>query len=426
MSLLDDVQLCGIFKIINMNKFYCLLLFFLGSINPVFAQEVYQAHTHVRLVSEQDAVVPGETFWVGLDVIPDDGWHVYWKNPGDSGLPPRIKWQLPSGIKAGDIRWPYPQRINVGSLTSFVYEHEVFLLVPVTVDGDFQPSEDVNLHALVTWLACKDECVPGRAELNLSVPLVKDISGVTFNGFKNSFDQTRRNLPRQVPILIACLFALIGGLVLNLMPCVLPVLSIKVLHLVERHPDKKIALSHSLIYALGILVSVWALALLLFILKSAGRFAGWGFQFQSPVFVIIVALILFVLALNLFGVFEFSIPDWRIAGASSRVSGQFYKRGHHDDCGQPLHSAFYGNGFDRGLKPAEYSRIWDIHLFRPGAGLALCAIERFSFSFIFCPKARALDGPFKKSTWAYFIGMCYLVIMGVWNTNRIRGFIKIL
>ncbi len=93
------------------------------------------------------------------------------------------------------------------------------------------------------------------------------------------------------------------------MPCVLPVLSIKVLHLVERHPDKKIALRHSLIYALGILVSVWALALLLFILKSAGQFAGWGFQFQSPVFVIAVALILFVLALNLFGVFEFSIPS---------------------------------------------------------------------------------------------------------------------
>jgi len=101
---------------------------------------------------------------------------------------------------------------------------------------------------------------------------------------------------------------LMGGLILNLMPCVLPVLSIKVLHLVERHPDRRIAFSHSLVYALGILVSVWALALLLFILKAAGQFAGWGFQFQSPVFVIIVALILFVLALNLFGVFEFSFP----------------------------------------------------------------------------------------------------------------------
>jgi len=103
------------------------------------------------------------------------------------------------------------------------------------------------------------------------------------------------------------------------MPCVLPVLSIKVLHLVERHPDRKMALSHSLVYALGILVSVWTLALLLFILKSAGQFAGWGFQFQSPVFVLAVALILFALALNLFGVFEFSVPS--ISGISSRQAG---------------------------------------------------------------------------------------------------------
>jgi thiol:disulfide interchange protein DsbD len=92
------------------------------------------------------------------------------------------------------------------------------------------------------------------------------------------------------------------------MPCVLPVLSIKVLHLLERHPDRKKALTYSLVYASGILVSVWALALLLFILKTAGQFAGWGFQFQSPVFVIAVALVLFILALNLFGFFEFSMP----------------------------------------------------------------------------------------------------------------------
>ena len=187
------------------------------------------------------------------------------------------------------------------------------------------------------------------------------------------------------------------------MPCVLPVLSIKVLHLVERHPDRKIALRHSLIYALGILVSVWALALLLFILKSAGQFAGWGFQFQSPVFVIIVALILFILALNLFGVFEFSMPSiGGLPDASSGLSGQFYKRGHHDDRGQPLYRAFYGNSIDRGYKPAEYRRIWDIYIFRFGIGFAFCAIERFSFSFIFCPQTRPVDDLFKKSAWGLF------------------------
>jgi len=120
-----------------MNKFYWLILFFIGIINPVFAQEFYQAHTHVRLVSQQDAVVAGGTFWVGVDMVLDDGWHVYWQNAGDSGLAPKIKWQLPSGIKAGEINWPYPQRLSVGPLTSFGYEHEVLLLVPVTIDGSF-------------------------------------------------------------------------------------------------------------------------------------------------------------------------------------------------------------------------------------------------------------------------------------------------
>ena len=81
-----------------MKRIYCLLLFVFGIINPVFAQEVYQAHTHVRLVSEQDAVAQGEVFWVGFDLMMDDGWHVYWQNPGDSGLAPKIKWELQSGI----------------------------------------------------------------------------------------------------------------------------------------------------------------------------------------------------------------------------------------------------------------------------------------------------------------------------------------
>lgn len=404
-----------------MKRIYCLLLFVFGIINPVFAQEVYQAHTHVRLVSEQDAVVPGKTFWVGVDLILDDGWHAYWQNPGDSGLTPKIKWQLPSGIRLGDIQWPYPERINVGPLTSYGYEHEVLLLVPVSVDANFPSLKDFVLHAHVKWLTCQDICIPGQAELDIPLAVATSNSSVIFNSFKGVFDQARQNLPQsipsitshailddkqwrldiqgvvktqgdivfypyrddvidhaalehtqkisngyevilaksniyqgslktldgiavnpagwdeggrikailiqapvelaavRIPFFIACLFALIGGLILNLMPCVLPVLSIKVLHLVERHPDSKIALRHSLVYSLGILVSVWALALLLFILKSAGQFAGWGFQFQSPVFVIIVALILFILALNLFGVFEFSIPS--IDGLPTRQKG---------------------------------------------------------------------------------------------------------
>jgi len=404
-----------------MKMFWGVLLFFLGAMNPVFAQADDGTYTHVQLVSEQNAVFSGKTFWVGIDFILDDGWHMYWQNPGDSGLAPKIKWQLPSGIKAGNIRWPYPQRMDVGPLTTFGYEHELLLLVPVRVDQSFQDAVNVSLRARVDWLACREECVPGRAQLNLTLPVVTNSSGITFNNYKISFDQTRQRWPKdissitsrvwldgnqwhmdiktplergtnvvffplrndviehaapqkiqtvtdgyqltlvkshiypgsltslegvavnpagwdeqgrikaiviQAPVesvfprvsfLVACFLAFMGGLILNLMPCVLPVLSIKVLHLIARHPDKKIARRHALTYMLGVLVSVWVLALLLFILKSAGQFAGWGFQFQSPVFVLIVAVILFILALNLFGVFEISIP--MVSGLSTSQGG---------------------------------------------------------------------------------------------------------
>jgi thiol:disulfide interchange protein/DsbC/DsbD-like thiol-disulfide interchange protein len=395
-------------------RFFLLLVFLLGITTPVLAQGVYQAHTHVRLISEQDAVAAGKTFWVGLDFKLDDKWHVYWRNPGDVGLSPKVKWDLPPGLKAGEIHWPYPERMVEGPLTSYGYEHEVLLLVPISVSQNFPPSR-VNLQAHLDWLACWNECIPGKAELNLPLAVVKAGTPTTFNGFKGLFDQTRQKLPQvipsiasqarlvgnqwrldiksplksrgnivfypyrnkvikyhavehtqktgngyrviltksrfyqgnlktlegiavnpagwqghgavkaivikapiavavpgvRVPFVIACLFALLGGLILNLMPCVLPVLSIKVMHLIERHPDKKIALQHSLLYALGILISVWALASLLFIFKAAGKVAGWGFQFQSPIFVLVVALILFILALNLFGLFEFSAPSLR-------------------------------------------------------------------------------------------------------------------
>lgn len=482
-----------------MKRFYWLILFFFWGINFSFAQEAYQAHTHVRLVSEQDTVVAGGTFWVGFDFILDDGWHVYWQNPGDSGLAPRIKWHLPPGIKAGDIHWPYPQRLNTGPLTNFGYEHEVLLLVPVTVAGNFQSSKDVNLHARLDWLTCFNMCVPGRAELNLSLPVVTNISGVTFSRFKNYFDQTRQNLPQaipsitsrtvldgdqwrleiqtpftmqediifypfrddviehaspqytqvtgngyqvalkkspiyhgplmsldgiavnlegwddngktkaivihapielasvRVPFLIACLFALIGGLVLNLMPCVLPVLSIKVLHLVERHPDRKIAFRHSLAYSLGILVSVWALALLLFILKSAGQLAGWGFQFQSPAFVIIVALILFILALNLFGVFEFSIPEQlRMSGKRTTISGLPLRQAGYQASftsgvittivASPCTAPFMGTALTVGLSQPNIIGFGIFTFLGLGLALPFVLLSAFPFLLSFIPK----------------------------------------
>lgn len=103
----------------------------------------------------------------------------------------------------------------------------------------------------------------------------------------------------------AMVFAFIGGLILNLMPCVLPVLSIKVLSLVEKSKEGGERLLNSgVMFTLGVLVSFWMLAGVMLFLRFAGKQIGWGFQFQSPYFVVFMAVLFFCLSLNLFGLFE--------------------------------------------------------------------------------------------------------------------------
>ncbi len=384
--------------------FYCFLvgLFSLITISSVYAEPVYDAHTHVDLVAKNESIRAGESFTVGLFMTIDDDWHVYWVNPGDSGLPPTINWQLPERLHAGQIQWPYPKRINVSSLTSYGYEKQVLFPIQMDVEPSIQ-SSSITLKAKVSWLACKIECIPGKAELQLTLPISSEIPQLN-SKFKEIFEQAQQNLPKHdstqqpfaqmnassihlvfkkapldnleffpersdliehsavqkmeshkdgfhlvipksnlfpsevnrlkgivvrqgsqalsidVPITfvpvsqssnlnlwLACVFAIIGGLILNLMPCVLPVLSLKVLSLVKHKDNRLESFFHGLIFTLGILCSFWILAGVLIFLKTAGQNIGWGFQFQSPFFVGSMALLLFVLGLNLFGVFEWNI-----------------------------------------------------------------------------------------------------------------------
>ena len=85
-----------------------------------------------ELVSEPTAVKPGEPFWIGLRLRIKEHWHVYWRNPGDSGEAPTIAWQLPPGFTAGPIAWPTPRRIPVAHLVNFGYEGETTLLTRIT------------------------------------------------------------------------------------------------------------------------------------------------------------------------------------------------------------------------------------------------------------------------------------------------------
>jgi len=380
-----------------------------------------QANTDVELVSEVTSLQPGESFWIALRMKMDPGWHVYWRNPGDSGYAPKLDWQLPIGFEAGPIQWPYPEGIEIPPLISYGYEKEVFLLTEIKTPNNLIAGTTVILKAQVKWLACKIECVPGLGELNLSL-LVANYQPSYHPIYRQQFELTRTRIPQKynpfqfeavkvgkdyvievlapvnvrqnisnmqffpytddviehsakqifsqtdggfelkvqpsvlakkniellegvlivsdqstkayqvnIPVSsltnttgvqsmtglsslgIAMAFALLGGLILNLMPCVLPVLSIKILNLVEQTgSDKKQILKHGLFFTAGIIVSFWVLAGMLVIFKSLGQQVGWGFQFQSPVFVVSMTMLFFALGLNLFGIYEIGTSLTRI------------------------------------------------------------------------------------------------------------------
>ncbi len=120
-----------------------------------------------------DGIAPGKTVWVGLQLAHKPEWHTYWKNSGDSGLPTQLQWTLPAGVTAGEVAWPLPKKIPIGSLANYGYEGTVLLPVPLTIGPDFKPSllgrdMEVKLHG--NWLVCKKECIPEEGDFALKIP----------------------------------------------------------------------------------------------------------------------------------------------------------------------------------------------------------------------------------------------------------------
>ncbi len=403
---------------------FALLLFSAGQSN---AEPVRVGHVQAELISSVETIKPGESFYLGLRLTMDEYWHVYWRNPGDAGVPPTIEWTLPDGFVAGDIQWPVPERIAVPPLSNYGYEGSLLLPVLITPPEAIE-SDRVGINAHAEWLVCKEKCIPGETDLEIDLD-VGDESSLDENWI-DRFDETLEGIPgfaegwsasleysdetlylavepstedRPLPddiwfapyeksiidyskeqtievgngiytieivrspysmgdvnrvdgILVsdtdpitsdgayavrisaaadsdttetpvaaastgwgdiwkAVAFAFIGGIILNLMPCVLPVLSLKVMSFV-RHSDevKGSALRHGILFGIGVLVSFWALAGVLIALRAGGDQIGWGFQLQSPAFVVILASVMFLLALNMLGVFEIRLG---LGGSSS-------------------------------------------------------------------------------------------------------------
>jgi thiol:disulfide interchange protein DsbD len=144
-------------------------LLFATAVVPVVAAPQKPGFVEVELVAEHAVAVPGKPMWIGLSMKHDPGWHTYWKNPGDAGLPTTLAFTLPSGFQAGTIEWPYPRRIPVKQLASYGYEGDVLLPLLLFVPKDAAGA--MTLKARADWLVCKESCIPESAELQLQLPV---------------------------------------------------------------------------------------------------------------------------------------------------------------------------------------------------------------------------------------------------------------
>jgi len=398
---------------------------------PLAGNVVASDNVKARLVSELGSIGPGQSGWVALELDIREGWHTYWRNPGDSGEATKLTWELPAGFSAGDIVWTTPHRFELKPLVNYGYAKHAMHLVKITAPKELKAGAPVDLAAKASWLVCSDVCIPETADLKLRLPIsaqagmvdpkdaalftearsevpspepaattariqgdqliislgkewgatVSQIKSLAFfpydeGGIEYAAPQTltrtgdalqlsmkvgyqpprpgairgvlvateqNDNGTRAVPIEIAAdfggavhsgatgavrtgvpvltgavaaltpqrslpvlmLFAILGGLILNLMPCVFPVLSIKALSVVEQaktHPAGVRA--KGLVFAGGVIASMLCLAGVMLALRAGGEEIGWGFQLQSPLFVTFLVYLLLAVGLNLSGVFE--------------------------------------------------------------------------------------------------------------------------
>ena len=150
----------------------------------------------VRLVSEVVSIQAGKPFTVALQMSMAPSWHTYWKNPGDSGMPTKIVWTLPDGFKAGDLQWPIPARAVDAGLALYGYERSATFLTEITPGPDL-PKGRFTVAAKVSWLECRDICIPGKASLEVSLPAANPLAKPALDpASKGLFAEARASMPR--------------------------------------------------------------------------------------------------------------------------------------------------------------------------------------------------------------------------------------
>ncbi len=176
--------------------FFLFLFALLSGAFPAQAQEA--SHAQVELLSEVSSLTPGKSVTLGLHFKMEKSWHIYWTNPGDSGMAPSVKWALPPGFEVGGLLWPVPLKLAAASLLDYGYEGEVLLLAPLKVPTHLKPGQKIKLSAKVRWLVCHDVCIPGQGDLSLELP-VRERRMDQAMKWRDLFNSARKGLPLPLP-----------------------------------------------------------------------------------------------------------------------------------------------------------------------------------------------------------------------------------
>lgn len=247
------------------------------------------------------AIQPNQTFDVAITFTIEAGWHIYDSQKTEVGRPTAVNLALPSGFVQKSISWSQPSQFSEGEIRYMGYERTATVKVSLQAPAQFDPIDPAKLVARVNWLACKDQCVPGSADLPLQLTLAAATPGAQTTPASSN--------TKQMSLLAYLAFAFIGGVLLNLMPCVLPVLGFKIVRFIkEANQSRSKVFRLGFAYAGGTVATCMALAVIVIAAQLLGASVGWGFQFQQPLFVLALATLVTVMSLGMFGLFMMQVP----------------------------------------------------------------------------------------------------------------------
>lgn len=249
----------------------------------------------VELTAEEKA----ESIKVRLKIVPQNGWYIYSNQPTEFGLPTAVDW---GNLKPISEKWSMGEDIVKDGMALNVYKNPAFY------EAEIAKNNNLDAKLKLSWLACSDECVPEELELSLdhqaffAPPMI--IEETTSKALSKS-SPIAESTADQISLFHIVIIAMLGGMILNFMPCVFPILFLKIISLVQQRDVRKDRIE-AVLYMLGVLLCFILMAAVLSFLRSQGEYIGWGFQLQSPIFVIFMAIVFVALGLLFLDVIKFN------------------------------------------------------------------------------------------------------------------------